>query len=86
MTTLAELAIQRGDDGRRPQHLRACSSLDPDDAYARAALADVLIGQNDPADASALLAGYEQIDNLLVRRSIAEHTRARPRGRQARAR
>src|SRR5205823_12877086 len=43
--------------------------IDPDDAYARAALADV----SDPRDASKLLAGREAIDNLLVRRAIAEH-------------
>jgi hypothetical protein len=48
-------------------------AVDPSDAYARAALADVMIADHDPAGASALLAGYEQIDNLLVRRAIAEH-------------
>ncbi len=47
-------------------------AIDPDDAYARAALADVLLAQHDPAGASALLAGREVIDNLLVRRAIAE--------------
>ncbi|HSN29254.1 MAG TPA: tetratricopeptide repeat protein, partial [Kofleriaceae bacterium] len=72
-TTLAELAIQRGDDALAAQHLRDVLATDPDDAYARAALADVLMAQHDPAAASALLAGFEQIDNLLVRRAIAEH-------------
>lgn len=72
-TTLAELAIQRGDDALAAQHLRDVLAADPSDAYARAALADVLILQHDPAAASALLAGFEQIDNLLVRRAIAEH-------------
>lgn len=69
LTTLAELAIQRGDDAVAGSHLRAALSIDPDDAYALAALADLL----PPGDASVLLAGYEQIDNLLVRRAIAEH-------------
>ncbi|NVB76881.1 MAG: hypothetical protein HOV81_00670, partial [Kofleriaceae bacterium] len=71
LTTLAELAIQKGDDGRAAWHLRAVLALDPADAYARAALADTML-DGDPAGASALLAGYEAIDNLLVRRAIAE--------------
>ena len=73
MTTLAELAIQRGDEPLAAQHLQAVLAVDPEDAYARSALADVMIAEHDPAGASALLAGYEQIDNLLVRRAIAEH-------------
>ncbi len=72
LTTLAELAIQRGDEARAADHLRTSLAIDRDDAYARAALADVLMQQHDPAAASARLAGYEQIDNLLVRRAIAE--------------
>ena len=72
-TTLAELAIQRGDEPLAASHLRAVLAADPSDAYARAALADVLEQERDPAAASALCAGFEQIDNLLVRRAIAEH-------------
>ncbi len=72
LTTLAELAIQRGDEPRAAEHLRLALALDPEDAYARAALADVLLEPHDPAAASELLAGREQIDNLLVRRAIAE--------------
>ena len=78
MTTLAELAIQRGDEPVAARHLQAVLALDPEDAYARAALADVMLAQHDPAGASALLAGYEQIDNLLVRRAIAEHRAGGP--------
>lgn len=73
MTTLAELAIQLGDEPLAAEHLQSVLALDPEDAYARAALADVMLAEHDPAGASALLAGYEQIDNLLVRRAIAEH-------------
>jgi tetratricopeptide (TPR) repeat protein len=73
LTTLAELAIQRGDEPAAAIHLETALAIDPDDAYARAALADTKLAQHDPAGASALLAGYEQIDNLLVRRAIAEH-------------
>ena len=71
LTTLGELAMQRGDEPRAAEHFRAALALDPDDAYARAALADILM-TTDPATASALLAGFETIDNLLVRRAIAE--------------
>ena len=71
MTTLAELAIQKGDDALAASHLERVLSLDPDDTYARAALADALL-PTDPAAASQLLTGYEQIDTLLVRRAIAE--------------
>jgi tetratricopeptide (TPR) repeat protein len=73
LTTLAELAVQRGDELGAERHLEAALAIDPEDAYARAALADTKLAQHDPAGASALLAGYEQIDNLLVRRAIAEH-------------
>lgn len=73
LTTLAELAIQRGDEAAAAHHLESALSTDPDDAYTRAALADTRLAQHDPTGASALLAGYEQIDNLLVRRAIAEH-------------
>jgi tetratricopeptide (TPR) repeat protein len=72
-TGLAELAIMNGDYAAAAQQLRASLAIDPDDAYARAALADVLLWTDKPAEASALLAGREQIDNLLVRRAIAEH-------------
>jgi hypothetical protein len=71
MTTLAELAIQQGKEQLAASHLRAVLALDPDDAYARAAFADILL-PTAPAEASALLAGYEAVDTLLVRRAIAE--------------
>ena len=72
-TTLAELAIQRGDEPAARALLERVLAADPTDAYTRAALADVLMQEHDPAAASKLCAGFEQIDNLLVRRAIAEH-------------
>jgi tetratricopeptide (TPR) repeat protein len=72
-TTLAELAIQRGDEVRARMLLERVLAVDPSDAYTRAALADVLLQLHEPTAASALCKGYEQIDNLLVRRAIAEH-------------
>ena len=78
LTALAELAIQRGDYEHAEDHLRAALAADDDDAYARAALADVLMWTQRAADASSLLAGREQIDSLLVRRAIAEHAARGP--------
>lgn len=72
-TALAELAIQRGDTDAARTHLEAIVARDAGDAYARAALADVLMATGRAAEASALLAGHEQIDSALVRRAIAEH-------------
>jgi len=80
ITAQAELAIERGDHDAAATELRAVLAADPEDAYARAALADVLMWTGHAAEASALLAGREAIDNLLVRRAIAEHL---ARGREA---
>jgi len=71
LTTLGELAIQQGNEPLAAEHLRAVLALDPVDGYARAALADILLPAA-PGEASALLAGFEAIDSLLVRRAIAE--------------
>jgi hypothetical protein len=73
ITALAELAELRGDFADATAQFRAVLALDDTDAYARAGLADLLILAGKPAEASALLAGRESIDNLLVRRAIAEH-------------
>ena len=78
ITALAELSIMGGDYAAATSEFRTVLDLDPDDAYARAGLADVLMWTGHPADASALVAGRESIDNLLVRRAIAEHLAAGP--------
>lgn len=80
LTTLAEIAIQRGDRRDAGDRLRAVLAIDPDDAYALGLLADVLLDEGRPGDASSLLAGREPVDALLLRRAIAEH---RVRGREA---
>ena len=64
VTAIAELAIVTGDYATATTSFREALADDPDDAYARAGHA---------AEASQLLAGREMIDNLLVRRAIAEH-------------
>jgi tetratricopeptide (TPR) repeat protein len=73
ISAVAELAIITGDYAAATKYFQEAVVLDPADAYARAGLADVLMWSGKPAEASALLAGYEAIDNLLVRRAIAEH-------------
>lgn len=73
LTTLAEIAIQRGDRRDAGDRLRAVLAIDPDDIYALGLLADVLLDDDRPGDASSLLAGREPIDALLLRRAIAEH-------------
>lgn len=73
VTAVAELAVITGDYATATRDFQAAVALDPGDAYARAGLADVLLWSGKPAGASTVLAGYEAIDNLLVRRAIAEH-------------
>jgi nucleoid DNA-binding protein len=73
LTALAELANMRGDTDAAAAHVRGALALDPDDAYARNLLADVLLATGHLREASSLLAGREQIDSHLVRRAIAEH-------------
>lgn len=73
VTAVAELAIVSGDYATAAAKFREALAVDPDDAYALAGLADVLMWSGKPAEASTLLAGREAIDNLLVRRAIAEH-------------
>jgi tetratricopeptide (TPR) repeat protein len=73
LTTLAELAYMRDDSAAAIAHLGSALALDPDDAYARNLLADLLLATGRVVDASKLLAGRDQIDSHLVRRAIAEH-------------
>jgi len=80
LTTLAEIAIQRGERRDAGDRLRAVLAIDPEDAYALGLLADVLLDDDRPRDASSLLAGREPVDALLLRRAIAEH---RVQGREA---
>lgn len=78
ITALAELAVMQGDDDAGIELFKQVLALDPDDAYSRAAYADVLMLHGKAAEASTLLAGRESIDNLLVRRAIAEHAAKGP--------
>jgi Tfp pilus assembly protein PilF len=73
LTQLAELAVMRGEPDTAEAHLAGALALDPEDAYARNLLADLLMATGHRADASRMLAGREAIDSHLVRRAIAEH-------------
>lgn len=72
LTELAELASMLGNTRSAERHLREALASDPDDAYARDALADVLLATGRTSETSALLAGREAIDGHLLRRAIAE--------------
>jgi tetratricopeptide (TPR) repeat protein len=72
ITALGELALQIGDIAAAERHFREAIAIDPDDHYARAAIADILL-DGRASEVPALLAGREQIDALLLRRAIAEH-------------
>lgn len=72
LTALAELAIMRGDPAAEV-HLRDALELDPDDAYARGLLFDVLFEAHRNGEASKLLERREDVDALLVRLAISEH-------------
>jgi Tfp pilus assembly protein PilF len=71
-TTLAECRLRKGDTKGAEALLRSTLELDPKDAYARAALADVLLDAGRNAEARDLVQGFESFDNLLLRQALAE--------------
>jgi Tfp pilus assembly protein PilF len=71
-SSLGEYAARFGDGGRAEAHFRRALELAPEDAYARAALADLWTDAGRFADAAALLAGREADDGMLLRLAIAE--------------
>jgi predicted Zn-dependent protease len=73
LTALAELAIMNGATDKAETHLAKALELDPDDAYARGLLFDVLLETGRTAQASRLLERREDVDALLVRLAISEH-------------
>lgn len=72
LSTLGEAAARSG-DARRAELLYAQAlAADPDDAYTRAALADLLLDLNRPAEASRLMKDHATDDGHLLRRVLAE--------------
>jgi len=71
-TILAEIAARRGDREAAEAHLRAVLAIDPRDAYARGAYADLLLDAGRPREAAALVASETRHDALLLRLVLAE--------------
>ncbi|MEO7433377.1 MAG: tetratricopeptide repeat protein [Dokdonella sp.] len=70
-TTLAEIRARRGEDDGALAAFHSALALEPDDVYARSALADLLLDQGRNAEARAALGDPQQADALLLRAAIA---------------
>jgi uncharacterized protein (TIGR02996 family) len=72
-TTLAEIRARRsGSQGSGAENaFKRALLIEPNDVYARAAYADLLLDQNRPGDARTLLGDANQADALLLRACIA---------------
>jgi tetratricopeptide (TPR) repeat protein len=68
---LGEMAERRGDDAAAERWLRQGLEVAPDDLYMRAALADVLLRQQRPAETLQLLSGMDSMEPMLLRLAIA---------------
>lgn len=72
LSTLGEAAARAGETKRAELLYSQALEADPDDAYTRAALADLLLDLKRPRDASRLMAAHTQDDGHLLRRVLAE--------------
>lgn len=70
-TTLAEIRARRGAIADAERAFREALVLEPDDVYARAAYADLLLDAGRNADARRALGDATQADALLLRAAIA---------------
>lgn len=70
-TVLGEIRARQGQLDAAVAALNKALEVDPDDVYARAALADVLIDQGKPADVLPLIGDRRNADALLLRAAIA---------------
>jgi Tfp pilus assembly protein PilF len=70
-TTLAEIRERNGDDAGAQNAFAEALRLSPDDVYARAAYADLLLDRDRARDARAVLGDPAQADALLLRAAIA---------------
>ena len=78
LTILAEIAERRGDpaaDG----HFKDALAASPADVYTLTAYADYLLEQKRPGEVTALLAGKNRIDALLLRLALAARDSGDPR-------
>ena len=70
MTILGEIAIRR-DDPAAEQHLREALALDSRDVYALTVYADYLLDHGRADEVLRLLRGFERIDALYLRLTLA---------------
>ena len=70
-TILGEIAM-RTDDPSAERHFRDALAINPRDIYARTVLADYLLDRERAAEALQLLTGFERVDALLLRLTLAE--------------
>jgi tetratricopeptide (TPR) repeat protein len=78
LSTLAEIAERLGRDDDSALLFQQALALDAEDAYARAAYADLLLDEGRASDAARLLAGRTDNDNLLLRLVLAERALGDP--------
>lgn len=71
-TLAGELAERLDRPADAERWYRASLALDPGDAYTLAAYADFLLDAQRPADVVALIAADTPVDNLLLRRALAD--------------
>jgi tetratricopeptide (TPR) repeat protein len=69
---LGEMAVRLGRDDEAQRWFQRDLNLLPTDFYVRAAYADLLLRQQRPAEALALLQGQESFEPLLLRIAIAQ--------------
>jgi tetratricopeptide (TPR) repeat protein len=69
---LGEMAVRLGRDREAARWFRQDLELAPSDFYARAAYADLLLRQGQPAEVLSLLQGQESFEPLLLRIAIAQ--------------
>lgn len=69
---LGEMAVRLGRDQEAERWFQQDLRLSPTDFYVRAAYADLMLQQEHPSEALALLAGQESFEPLLLRIAIAQ--------------
>ena len=70
-TTLAEIRARRGEGADAEIAFKQALTTEPDDVYARAAYADLMLDQQRSRDVRRLLGDSTQADALLLRAAIA---------------
>ncbi|MCP3102304.1 tetratricopeptide repeat protein [Myxococcus sp. K15C18031901] len=81
LSTLGEAAARAGDVARAEVLYSQALSADPDDAYTRAAFADLLLDLGRPREVARLMEAHSQDDGQLLRRVLAETALGTPEAR-----